>query len=159
MEQLHLFGLTRSAHLNGCAARALDESPPGNDGRQNVEVTLGNGRKIRVRARPDNIGKRASNEQIQNVLCSPDLALQIVLAIQGEIFLSVGTIVNGEWRPPTRVAHQPPDLSALPRLAVINRAFACAVVADELWRGICAVRWMCKWGFKQRMDSAECAGW
>ena len=158
MAQLHLFGLTRSTQLNGCAARPLEVSP-GDDGRQAVEVTQLDGQLRRVRAWPINIGKRASEEQIASVLSSPDLALQIILIHKNEILLSMGTNVDGAWEPPTHAAHQPPDLSVLSRSAVINRAFARAVLADEIWKAICAVRWMAKWGFKQRMESASGHGW
>jgi len=154
----HLFGLVRSSHLNGCCCRLIDDEPDATD-RQTVEVTLPDGRLQFVRVRPYNVGRRASEEHVTNVLSSEDLATHIIMSYKDQILLSMGTHDSDAWRPPCRAAHKVPDLAALAPLAAINRAFARAVHADQLWRSICAVRWMCKWGFQARMHRAQGSGW
>lgn len=151
-----LFGLTRATHLNGLAVRVLDELS--DDGRQPVEVVLSDGRLVRVRARPANIGRQASQEQVVSVLSSLDLATQVVLSHRDELLTSMGTVVEGEWVAPSRAVYSPPDLSVIAWLAGINRTFARAVESDELWRALCGVRWMSKWGFQARMTQRH-SGW
>lgn len=144
--QRHLFGLSNATHLNGLSARILEEEPE-SGGRQAVEVTLGDGRLLCVRVRPANVGRRASEEQLVHVLSSQDMAEQIVVACGAVVLLTMTD------------AHGTPDLSAIARIAAVNRAFSWAVHSDELWRAICEARWSCKWGFDARMRRAPSSGW
>ena len=148
--QWHLFGLSSATHLNGLSARLLEEEPD-SGGRQAVEVTLGDGRLLCVRARPANVGRRASEEQVVHVLSSQDMAEQIVVACGAGILSTMSD--------PTFNAHGTPDLSAIARIAAVNRAFSRAAHSDELWRAICEARWSCKWGFDARMRRAPSSGW
>ena len=148
--QWHLFGLSSATHLNGLSARLLEEEPD-SGGRQAVEVTLGDGRLLCVRARPANVGRRASEGQVVHVLSSQDMAEQIVVACGAGILLTMSN--------PTFNAHGTPDLSAIARIAAVNRAFSWAAHSDELWRAICEARWACKWGFDARMRRAPSSGW
>ena len=148
--QWHIFGLSSATHLNGLSARLLEEEPD-SGGRQAVEVTLGDGRLLCVRVRPANVGRRASEEHVVHVLYSQDMAEQIVVACGAGILLTMSDrTIN---------AHGTPDLSAIARIAAVNRAFSRAVHSDELWRAICEARWSCKWGFDARMRRAPSSGW
>jgi hypothetical protein len=156
--ECHLFGLERAAHLNGLSGRLLNEELDSGD-RLAVKVALSDGRLQCVRAWAANVGRRASDEQVDSVLSCHDLAERVVLSQGDDILLTMGTILDGTWSPPTREAHSTPNLSSLAHLAAVNRAFARVVHSDQLWKAICGVRWMCKWGFEARMRRAPSSGW
>jgi hypothetical protein len=138
-----LFGLSRT-EFNGFDAHPLGESV---DGRIPVAV-MAKGRRVHIKVKPENLGRRADDALSASVIGDPDLASAVAMQLALEV--AAGLTAMSE-----DMAVVDAGLSMLSRAGTVCKVMEQAVSADCVWKKLCAARWRQKWGFKQRWERAN----
>ena len=149
-----LFGLIARPELNGRAVHALRGGAQNEQGRIAVELIPLHPSEdtVTILVRPQNLGWRASVQQLEHIFSSKDVvsAIASVLCRHAEL-------AAPEWAGVRRLPlhENPMHLGDLESAALACKTFAEVIHgSDEFWRRLCLARWRTKFGFRRRWQHA-----